>query len=198
WAEETSPALAELASHFRGDNGLYLCLDPIEGTERFVENAPYYSSIVSLHDGKQPLYSWIYYPKMPWWARFDEQGASFSGPGWPEERLGPELAKTIVYTAGDPAKDCPDWKEKLEAEGYSFCKSREIGPYGAKYLLLREKVAGYFVARPNPYDGLLAYHCTQTRDTWDLWNDLPPQGFTHLEQDKRGFHYPIRYLALRR
>ena len=201
WAEESNPLIQELSARFRADNGYYLCLDPIDGTQRFLEDAPYYSSIVSLHDGRRPLYSWIYYPKMAWWMRLDPSGVTTSGEPCESENCLGDLSRVIVYTAGDPDRDCPDWKERVQRRGLHFIKSRDIGPFGAKFLLLRQKVAGYFAARPNPYDGLMAYHYAQVHlarlSGWELWEELPAQGFACLEADCRGLHYPFRYLALR-
>ena len=194
WAEESNEALAELATHFRGDNGLYLCLDPIDGTQRFVENTPYYSSIVSLHDGTRPLYSWIYYPKLSWWMRIAGDDIAYGGEEVHESIQ--TVPNTVVYTAGVPDQDCPDWRDRLAIEGLGFKRSREIGPYGAKYLFIRGKVAGYFVARPNPYDGLVAYHFALAQG-WPIWEERPASGFTALERDARGLHYAFRYLVRR-
>lgn len=197
-AEESNGELDRLGREFTGSNGLTLCLDPVDGTARYVEGSPYYSSIVSIRDERQPLYSWMYYPALDWSVCCRDGQVHFSRP--PQElaqlvldEAGPQ-EDTVVYTAGQPEKDCPDWMDSLGQRGLNFKKSRQIGPYGAKFLLLSGVSAGYFVARPNPFDGLFAYHFGKNSGL-EVWGDIGGQGF-QTSQDTRGLYYPFRYLVL--
>lgn len=214
-AEESSAELDQMGSQFTGKNGYTLCLDPVDGTQRFVEGSPYYASIVSVRNDQGPVYSWICYPALDWTVSIDSFQAEpikFSSPPerWAQqviedfsqkasldlEGAKAHLDRQIVYTAGDPQLDCPEKIAPLAERGLAFCKSRDIGPYGAKFLLLAGVTAGYFVARPNPYDGLLAYHFAQAKGL-DLDSDLQADTLSNLKSDRRGFHYGFQYLALR-
>jgi 3'-phosphoadenosine 5'-phosphosulfate (PAPS) 3'-phosphatase len=213
-AEESNSELDELGRQFTGTNGHTLCLDPVDGTQRFVEGSPYYASIVSIRDDERPLYSWICYPALDWSVSLDSFSSETvqysSDPAhWKEQvtqdfsaKIGCDLKAAnahlgcqIVYTAGEPHKDCPEKLAPLAARGLAFCKSRDIGPYGAKFLLLVGATNGYFVARPNPYDGLLALHFAQLKG-FELQTDLAPGILKNLQSDQRGLHYGFQYLVL--
>lgn len=197
-AEESSSELDGLAKEFTGRNGLTLCLDPVDGTARYVEGSPYYSSIVSVRDERQPLYSWMYYPALDWSVCCRDDVVEYSRPPHEFCQMVVEQAgqqdNTVVFTAGHPQMDCPDWMASLAGRGLAFKKSRDVGPFGAKFLLLSRVAGGYFVARPNPFDGLFAYHFARNSGL-EIWGELPSQGFqTH--QDEKGLYYPFRYLVL--
>ncbi len=157
-AEESSAELAPVQARFAASSDVCLYIDPIDGTQRFVEGTPYFSTIVSLRRGDSCLYTFCYFPKLKWWVRMvGEQGFSQSGPFPIALEPHPE---TVVYTAGS-AEDFVELGARLP--GYNWSKGSRLHPCGSKLLYLGGAVAGYACANPNPYDGLLIYHFAQVR-----------------------------------
>lgn len=195
-AEETSPELAPLMARFAERAPYQLLLDPIDGTKRFLEGLPYFSTIVSLRDAQRCHYTFCYYPKLNWWFRaLDEASWEFSG------RMPLDLpvldSQSIVYTSGNPDQDFSDWRGELPT--YTWTHGEQVHPCGSKLLYLAGAVAGYACSKPNLYDGLMIYHYAKVRRHKIL--EASSQGeaelnFSQWSTSPRGLHLGGRYLCL--
>lgn len=158
-AEESSAELTPLMDRFAARSEFQLLIDPIDGTKRFVEGLPYFSTIVSLRHQQRCLYTFCYYPKLNWWIRLlGEESWEVSG------RIPlslPVSPRSVVYTAGRPEVDFADWQEQLG--DWRWVKGDSLHPCGSKLLYLSGSVAGYASSKPNLYDGLMIYHYAKVR-----------------------------------
>ena len=195
-AEESSAQLAPLMERFAPESDYQLLIDPIDGTKRFVEGLPYFSTIVSLRYQNQCLYTFCYYPKLSWWVRLiGEESWEFSG------RLPlsiPESStKSVVYTSGTPEQDFADWQSELA--GWDWLKGDSLHPCGSKLLYLSGSVAGYASSKPNLYDGLMIYHYAKVRRhklREQNAQGQSPMDLAHCEVTPRGIQVSGRYLCL--
>jgi fructose-1,6-bisphosphatase/inositol monophosphatase family enzyme len=194
-AEESSPELAPLMERFAAQSEYQLLIDPIDGTKRFVEGLPYFSTIVSLRHQQSCLYTFCYYPKLNWWVRLlGEEGWEVSG------RLPlalPTHERCVVFTSGTPDQDFADWQEQLG--DWRWAKGDALHPCGSKLLYLSGSVAGYASSKPNLYDGLMIYHYAKVRR--QSLREQDSQGRAHLNPDDwestgRGALVKGRYLCL--
>jgi len=193
-AEESSAELVPIMERFAAESEYQLFLDPIDGTRRFLEGLPFFSTIVTLRHRHQSLYTFCYYPKLHWWIRLlGDSSWEISG------RLPlslPTQPRCVVYTSGSPGEDFGDWQEQLG--DWTWLHGDEVHPCGSKLLYLSGSVAGYACAKPNLYDGLMIYHYAKVRKhqikefgssstAFDLgtWCDGP-----------RGMFVPGRYLCI--
>jgi fructose-1,6-bisphosphatase/inositol monophosphatase family enzyme len=156
----------DLQTHFDHSSHLVLSIDPIDGTRRYTENKPWFSTIIGLHNGLRPLYSFVNYPALGWWIRL--AGTSITTADQPlppmlAQSLGQSLAKTVVYTAGRPLEEVPGWVTALEQQGISFAYGESVAECGSKMLVLSGTAGGYYCARPNAYDGLFGLHYGMAR-----------------------------------
>lgn len=203
--EEESSHGPDLRTCFDPGGRLFLTIDPIDGTQRFTEGRPWFSTIIGLHNGVRPLYTLVYYPALGWWIRLRGETAVTSAPSPPEpeiEAVPGELRSTIVYTAGNPGAEIPTLVRRLKAEGVRFTHSDEVGPWGSKYLLLTGQAGGYFTSNPNLYDGLFGLHyglaggcdiVAHGRD--DSGRFRGPLDLTRILQGPHGGYYPGFYLV---
>jgi len=161
FAEENT----ELVKRFKGTNSLTLALDPIDGTIFYASTGNFYSTIVSLNDGKTPLYTFLFYPELNWARRITENGVEDFG-DLPKVNVkkGLDLSKIIVHTSRDPKKIDSGTYNKLISQGYIFRKYSDItDESGSASLFYLNKVAGYYTINPNPYDGLCVLHYGQVK-----------------------------------
>lgn len=201
-AEETPVAgEADLRHRFSEDGELFLTLDPIDGTSRFVANQPYFSTIIGLHDARRPLYTFMYYPVFDWWVRVADISLEMSGPPPvdPTEGGQVDLSRVLVYTAGDPERSAPSVTAWLREQGAEIRFGESIGACGSKYLYLSGAAGGYFGCAPNPYDGLFALHCAMARGSVVLAEgEAPgtPLDLSRLAASPRGLFHPGWYAVL--
>lgn len=179
-AEESDP---ELLSGFHSQSPVKIYLDPIDGTKRFVEGTPYFSTIVSVRNGQDQIYSYTYYPRLNWWLRLMGEDCFEMSAAVPLEL--PVRERTVVYTSGSAEKDFGEWHAQLPE--WDWKKGDALHPCGSKLLYLSGRVAGYACANPNVYDGLMIYHYARVRrhecrllgpqvgDELDMenWDDTP-------------------------
>ena len=193
FAEENT----ELVKNFKGTNGLTLTLDPIDGTALYASIGNFYSTIVCLNDGKNPLYTFCYYPEFNWARRITENGVEDFG-DFPKVNIKEDLdlSKTITYIGKRGTKNMdPDIYKKITDQGYVFSEVSNItDDAGPAVLFFLNKVAGYFKDIPNPYDGLCVLHYGQvkkdkTYSTVDL---------SSTEIGDHGPHYSGWYLVLQK
>jgi fructose-1,6-bisphosphatase/inositol monophosphatase family enzyme len=193
FAEEDSPELAELQKQFTGSSGLVLTLDPVDGTRRFVEGAPFYSTIVGLTDGKNPIYSWLYYPSMNWWFRMTD-GYEESGPSPFTIRLS-GAEQFIVHSSGSQLSEVPDWLASEDLRVEDFRNGEVLGPEGSKMLFMQGGARGYLARRPNAYDGLVGLHFALLHGFRVV--RAPSFDLSCPESTPTGWVYPGGYLVLR-
>ena len=194
-AEESSAELNPLMERFAPESDYQLLIDPIDGTKRFVEGLPYFSTIVSLRHLQRCLYTFCYYPKLNWWIRLlGEESWETSG------RIPlslPSSDRCVVYTAGTPDQDFGDWQEQLG--NWRWVKGDSLHPCGSKLLYLSGSVAGYASSKPNLYDGLMIYHYAKVRRQSLREQDSRGRGTLDLsdwEATSRGALVKGRYLCL--
>ena len=194
-AEESSAELAPLMERFAPQSEYQLLIDPIDGTKRFVEGLPYFSTIVSLRHQQRCLYTFCYYPKLNWWLRLlGEESWEVSG------RIPlslPAHERCVVFTSGTPDQDFADWQEQLG--DWRWAKGDALHPCGSKLLYLSGSVAGYASSKPNLYDGLMIYHYAKVRR--QSLREQDSHGRANLNPDdwestSRGALVKGRYLCL--
>lgn len=154
-AEETLAPEHEAA--FDRTSHLVLSLDPIDGTRRYTEKKPWFSTIIGLHNGVRPLYSFVYYPALGWWIRIRDTVITTAEQPLPRMLEG-SLTRTVVYTAGRPQDEIQPWVDSLSRQGIDFAYGESVAACGSKMLVLSGLAGGYFCARPNAYDGLFGLH----------------------------------------
>lgn len=186
-AEEASEQMEPLLARFAETSDYQIFLDPLDGTRRFLEGLPYFSTIVSLRHRHQPVYSFCYYPKLDWWIRL-YQDHSWEVSGSLPLSL-PRRTDCVVYTSGSPSEDFADWQG--QASELEWLKGDKIHPCGSKLLYLSGSVAGYASAKPNLYDGLMIYHFAKVR-RHRMHTSLD---LSHWEDGPRGLFHPGRYLC---
>lgn len=159
--EEDTPSV----SKFKGTNGLVLTLDPIDGTLIYASAGRFYSTIISLNNKKDILYTFVNYPEVNFARRITANGSEDFGK-LPEisMKTGEDLSKTIFYTVRGPKKIDPEIYKQIIGQGYSFKIISEItDEAGSCTILFSGKTGGYYIETPNPYDGMVAFHYSQAK-----------------------------------
>ena len=158
-AEEDTPS----RDKFVKSSDMVITLDPIDGTHSYATGQKLYSIIVTLHDKKSPIYTFMYYPEVAWGLRILENKIEFFG-NEPEGEItvqNPE--KVIGYTnykgSTDPQKTIPDLYKKLTKEGYEFKQKENLGKiFGPVLFFLTGVTGGIFIENPSAVDGLICLH----------------------------------------
>ncbi|MFH1968318.1 MAG: inositol monophosphatase family protein [bacterium] len=188
-AEEDTPSV----SKFKGTNGLVLTLDPIDGTIIYASTGRFFSTIVTLHNKKDILYTFYNYPDISWSRRIAENKIEDSG-SFPKIKTRPGLnLKKIIGTSKPQTKIDSEIYEKIIGEGYKFSRFSEITDEAGSFtLFFSGTVAGYYMETPNPYDGLVALHYGQVKEL-KVYSDLDISKFTINDH---GPHYSGWYVVL--
>lgn len=198
-AEETPSADSpDSRACFAADASLYITVDPIDGTKRYTEGLPYYSTIIGLHDGVRPIYTFINYPSFGWWMRIADRQIATSG-NVPQRLDDLRLERTIVYTAGDPKTEVPQLTARLEEMGADIRHGESIGVYGSKYLFLSGHAGGYYGGKPNLYDGLFGLHCGMARGNLILAQGErrgTPLDLASIGSGRYGLYHPGWYMVV--
>lgn len=190
-AEESTPS----DDRFNPKGKMLLTLDPIDGTYRYAEGKPVYSLIVGIQWNGQPLYTFVHYPAFGWSHRFvfgahEEFGAR------PSVRLLQPTNGAISYPYGNPRKTVPDpLQQDLKARGYSFVDWEQLArDSGAMFLLLLNRLQGYYHEDPLVVDGLVGLHYAASH----RWEALDRRTTRKLERGRFGLGYPGFYIILKR
>lgn len=193
-AEENTP----LAKKFNEQGKYYLGIDPIDGTATYAKGGKCFSTIISLHDGKNILYMFGYYPALDWKYRVADN--HYSASEQPPKIELPEMQNIIVYWSGSPEKNLPkEIYEELKGRGINFKNILDISDdIDSITTLALDKVAGTYEEDPNVYDGIaelsiasakgLTIHSGGPNGKFDLSN---------LKKRESGFYYPGYYLTLK-
>lgn len=193
-AEEETPSV----SLFNGSSKYFLIIDPIDGTAIYSRGGKHFSVIVSLHDGKNLLYTFMHFPALNWTHRIVNNKYSVSGKT-PVFNIPPQAKKYILYYSGHPETTIPKLYQELEQQGLKFVHARTLTEdYGVTEMLFCNKIAGRFQENINVYDRLVSLH-------YALANDLKvysggPNGALDLANIKKreiGLYYPGFYLILK-
>jgi len=157
-AEEKTAAI----SLFSKKSDIVLTLDPIDGTANYAKGGQLYSIIASLHDKKNPLYTFDYFPEINW-------GLKIVGDKVSEIGTKPDLSNVVVpqktigyFHSSDPKGPngwIPELYRKYTEEGYAFKNKHEwTKGYGAVFLFLLGKIDGCLVRNGSAVDCLTALH----------------------------------------
>ncbi len=191
--EENTP----LASKFTGTNGYYLGIDPIDGTAIYARGGKCFSVIVSLHDGKNLLYTFKHFPILGWTVKVVEKNYSSMGiqPKF-QSLLGNK--QTILHYGNNPEKNIPEIYKKLTDEGLKFVSCEDsLEDVSEQSMFVCNQTAGFYIENPNAYDGLVALHVALATNR-KIYSS-GPEGFldfTNIQKRETGLYYPGYYLVL--
>lgn len=194
FAEEDTPSTSAF-----NERGTYcLGIDPIDDTAIYARGGDHFSTIVSLHDGKNILYLFVHFPAWEWTLRVVNGTYSFSG-ATPRLPLPPEAQNTIVYWSGDPEEHLPkDLLLELADKGLSFHQlSGVTKDLGSIALFATDSIAGVYIETINAYDGLVEFGIASARGQ-RIYSGGPSGaiGLNAIEKKESGLYYPGYYLAL--
>ncbi len=189
-AEEDTPSVKK----FNNKGKYYLAVDPIDGTAVYAKGGKYFSTIISLHDGKNTLYTFIYFPALNWTHKIVKNKYSVFGKT-PDFFLSPEAKNIIIYWNGNPEKNIPDLFNKLKKEGISFQKIEN--EFGSISPLVCNKVAGVYKENINVYDGLVEFDISLAKGS-KVYSGGPSGklDLSNIKEREYGLYYPGYYLAL--
>ncbi|HEY4487609.1 MAG TPA: inositol monophosphatase family protein [Candidatus Paceibacterota bacterium] len=195
-AEEDTPTV----SLFDGNGNYYLGIDPIDDTAIYAIGGEHFSTIVSLHDGKNILYLFVYFPAWKWLNRIVSGKYSTEGAA-PNVSLPTGAEKAIVYWSGDTNPEqtlSPDILNALKNKGLIFQTTKSLagnsvtlGPF------ITNKVAGVYHADMNAYDGFVELSIALARGQ-KIYSGGPNGSLdlTDIRKRELGLYYPGYYLAL--
>lgn len=158
-AEEKTPS----TKLFTGVENFFITIDPIDGTSLYANGEKYFSLIIGLHNSKEPLYTFIYFPSIDW-------THTMVGNQYLEEGEKPTIdmadsAKTIIYSYGDPEKTIPKTYKQYTDLGYVFRTKKMISKEaGSTALFLMGNIDGYYCENPIAVDGLVILHYAMTQN----------------------------------
>jgi fructose-1,6-bisphosphatase/inositol monophosphatase family enzyme len=95
--EEDTPSVKK----FNTSGNLFLTIDPIDGTALYVKGKKFWSVIVSLHNEKEMLYTFAYFPAVNWTNKIVGNKYEVIG-DLPKINIETPLHKTIVHSYGVP------------------------------------------------------------------------------------------------
>jgi fructose-1,6-bisphosphatase/inositol monophosphatase family enzyme len=188
----------ESVEAFAAESNFYLALDPIDGTAVYARGGEHFSTIVSLHDGDDFLYMFIYFPAWDWALRM-ARGKYVSVGTPPKLPVLDDSENTIIYWSGSPEQNlAKQILVNVEANGLKF---RQMSSFekvvGSIELFAAGKIAGVYYENMNVYDGCAEYAIASGRGQ-PLYSDRT-SGKLHLSDIRRsqkGLYYPGYYLVL--
>jgi hypothetical protein len=193
-AEEDTPSV----SLFNGSSKYFLIIDPIDGTAIYSRGGKHFSVIVSLHDGKNLLYTFMHFPALNWTHRIVGSKYSMSGET-PSFNIPSQAQKYILYYSGHPETTIPELYQKLVQQGLSFINAYTITEdYGITEMLFCNKIAGRYQEDINVYDGLTSLHYAQVIGL-KIYSGGPngTLDLTNIKNRETGLYYPGFYLILK-
>jgi fructose-1,6-bisphosphatase/inositol monophosphatase family enzyme len=183
---------------FAAESDFYLALDPIDGTAVYAKGGEHFSTIVSLHDGDNFLYMFIYFPAWDWTLRI-ARGTYVAVGTAPKLPVLDESEKSIIYWSGSPERNlAKNVLLDLAANGLQFRRMSSFGKVvGSIELFATGKIAGVYYENMNVYDGCAEYAIASGRGQ-PLYSDRT-SGRLHLSDirvSQKGLYYPGHYLVL--
>ncbi len=192
-AEEDTPC----AKIFNEQGNNYLALDPIDGTAVYAKGGKHFSIIVSLHDGKKPLYTFVHYPALGCTYKIVNNKLSIIGE-MPFFHLPPKAQQSIVYYHGNPDKVMAELYGEFKNKDIDFVEMETISQdVGTIESFAGNRVIGVYKEDINVYDGLVEFHLALAKNL-KIYSG-GPNGDLDLSNIKKrdyGFYYPGYYLAL--
>src|SRR3989344_2360668 len=172
-AEEDTPS----TQLFNPEGEYYLGIDPIDDTAIYAKGGQHFSTIVTLHDGQNLLYSFVYFPAWNWTHKVVYGSYSAAGET-PDFALPSRAAQVVVYWSGNPERNIPqEVLASLQDKNIAFelvtklsTDFGSIGPFAAN------EVAGVYHENPNVYDGLTELSIASARDQ---------KIYSHLDLDRK-------------
>jgi len=192
-AEEDTPT----AKVFKGQNSFYIGLDPIDGTSIYARGGKQFSIIVTLHDDKNLLLSYKYFPVLDWTQKI--VGESYITKGQePQFLLETDPKNKIFYYKGNPEEKFPEVYKELVGKGIVFENCADsVADVDESAIYLSGKAAGYYCEDPNAYDSLVPLHFAITKGKRHYVGG--PNGtidLTKVQKRTSGLYYSGYYLAL--
>ena len=188
----------ESVKGFALESNFYIGLDPIDGTAVYARGRENFSTIVSLHNGENFLYMFIYFPAWDWALKVarGKYTASGSAPNLP---MFEHLKSTVVYWSGDPQANIPAVTlSAIRANGLEFRKMSylDIGT-GSIELFASRKIAGVYYENMNVYDGCAEYVIASGRGQPLYSNSSSGKlQLSDIRRSEKGLYYPGYYLVL--
>jgi fructose-1,6-bisphosphatase/inositol monophosphatase family enzyme len=189
-AEEDTPSV----NKFSEKGEYYLTIDPIDGTLDYVNGETFFSVIISLHDNKNPLYTFVYFPALDWIHKIVNNNYSVTG-NTPDILLPLEAENSVFYWSGNPEEKIPDICGELKKKGIAF---RKLGnEFSSIALFSCNKIAGIYKENINVYDGLVELSIASAKGL-EIYSsgsngDLD---LSDIKKREYGLYYPGYYLAL--
>ncbi len=192
-AEEDTP----LVSKFTGTNGYYLAIDPIDGTAIYARGGKFFNVIVSLHDGKNLLYTFKHFPVLDWTIKIIKNTYSTVG-------IQPKFESTlaeknaVLYYKGNPKTALGDIYKELTDKGIKFINwGNSMDDADEQSMFILKQTAGFYAEDLNVYDATVALHAAKALNR-KIYSGGPNGhlDFTNIQKRKTGFYYPGYYLAL--
>jgi fructose-1,6-bisphosphatase/inositol monophosphatase family enzyme len=187
----------ETANVFKGQNNFYIGIDPIDGTAVYARGGKQFSIIITLHDDKNLLYTFKYFPVFDWVQKI--VGSSFITHGQqPEFKLEADPKNKIFFYTGNPQEKFPEIAKELFDKGMVFenC-ANSLADVDEASLFASGKCAGFYSENPNAYDGLVSLHFALSQNCKAYLGG--PNGtidFTNIQKRATGLYYPGYYLVL--
>lgn len=188
----------DLAKKFNPEGKYFLTLDPIHGTARYADGLAVFSLLVGFHNGKAPLYNFIYYPALEWLITINGLDVKISG-SFINVQAPPREEKVILYIEGEPKRDVPKLYQRLINNNYVFCRRKELAPIrsGMVDLFISGQVSGLYKGKVVVYDGLPALHYALAKG-YKIYTGGPRRSLDISVVEKSDSHtfHPGWYLAL--
>lgn len=188
----------ETANQFNAQGKYYLAVDPIDETAKYARGEKFFSIIVSLHDGKNILYMFVYFPALEWTHKIVNNTYTVRGET-PDFSSIPNLNNVILYNSGEPEKNLSrNVLEELKNNGIVFRSfNGHHSHIGSIPLFACEKIAGFYYKDANVYDALVEYSIALARGK-SVYSGGPNGTYdlTNIKQRETGLYYEGYYLAL--
>ncbi|MCL5411025.1 MAG: hypothetical protein M1324_04225 [Patescibacteria group bacterium] len=191
-AEENTPS----KNLFAESSDLVITVDPIDGTMLYANGKKMYSVIVMLHNKKDPLYTFVYFPEVNWGVKIVEKDCNFFG----EKPIFPNVnshSKTIIhFTSVNPKTCAPDIYQEAINEGYKFVVRNQVddGISSIGQFLLG-KVDGYFACNGSAVDCLVALHYALANN-YKIYRNLDISKLSQSKLSGKRDEYRGYYLVL--
>ena len=153
-AEEDTPS----KNLFSKESDYVITIDPIDGTLLYSQGKRAYSTIIGLHDKKQPLYTFLFHPELDCGLKIIGRQSIFFGK-WPSR--GTLHPKTISYSSAiqNPTESNPELCENMRKKGYQFVDKKTISKEtGMTYQFLIGAIDGIYVENGSAVDCLIGLH----------------------------------------
>lgn len=143
-AEENTPSKKLFSKH----SDIVLTIDPIDGTKSYATGGKFYSVIVTLHDKKNPIYTFDYFPELNWGIKIVNDKCEIFGraPKTPSNVREPKvIAFSNLKGKSDPKIVISEIYKSLVAQGYKFKLAKEISQeLDSRMLFILGITDGYF------------------------------------------------------